>query len=388
MRALISGFLLAALATAPALSQESPPANPFVASLVGNFSDEFCTNVNLLPKDSCKEVLTAATSSSADGSFDAAALEDELKKSAVLNSALAHAYGGKVPLGLEFKMLDSGDGESTLGLSYDVQYDFLNASYGAGGKWNKSVAVEFDATGNVAFERTANPRDFLDTTLSLSASWSTALPEQDTAFGAKLTEITLMLAQCSDQTEETTECRNLRQESLAMLDEATQFLKGFQRYELGFDGGIESDQEFEVLQRKAGIFAFAQYDAWRKDTLLGAMQLFPAARVAVDYVTPNDDTPRALTGDDSSFYRLAGEVSLWRPLTEIGGTPVALTVNYRYYWEIGASDQVRAAGLDEFALATVSLSGTNGVFVSYSSGELPLDEDHDNVVEIGWKINF
>ncbi|MDH3228884.1 MAG: hypothetical protein OEN55_03725 [Alphaproteobacteria bacterium] len=389
MRALVSGLLLGSLGVmGPAFSQDSPPANPQVASLVETFGDAVCAGLELLPQESCKEVLTAATSSSANGAFDAAALADKLKQPEILNSALSKAFGGSVPLGLEFKVFDSGDGESSLGVAYDVQYDFLDASYGEGGKWNKRVAVEFDATGNVAFERTANPRDFLDTTLNLSASWSTALPQQDLAFGAKLTQLAVDTAICSDQEIETEQCRKTRQDAFAMFDQATRFLKGFQRYEFGFEGGIESDQEFDATQSKVGTFAFAQYDAWRRDSLLGTLKLFPAVRVSVDYVTPDDETPRALAGDDSSFYRFAGEVSLWRLLSELAGTPVVLTANYRYYAEIGASDLVRDAGLDDYGLVTVSLSGTNGVFVSYSSGELPLDTDHDNVVEIGWKVNF
>ena len=47
----------------------------------------------------------------------------------------------------------------------------------------------------------------------------------------------------------------------------------------------------------------------------------PAVRLGVDTIDPNNKTPRALAGDNTSYYRFSGEVSLWAPLTEISGTP-------------------------------------------------------------------
>jgi len=44
--------------------------------------------------------------------------------------------------------------------------------------------------------------------------------------------------------------------------------------------------------------------------------------------------------------------------------------------------------LDSYNLRTFSLSGPAGLFVSYSSGKLPFDQQNDDVVALGFKTYF
>lgn len=366
---------------------------PFAGELAGKLVDaaaaEVCPKLEPLPETGCKEILLAAAESSATGSVDLDELKKTLKvelgKPDFLNSALLKAYGGPLPLGLEFKALDAADGNSMLGLTYEIDYNFIDKGASGDGNWNKRYAVAFDATGTLTQNSEENPRNFLETKLVASGSYSTRIPKQSIEFATRLTEFALADAACEeDETSE--ECQAARTTGFEMLDSTSEFLKAFQYYEFGLDMGFESDQDFDAQQRKVGAYVYGQYESWGSNSLLGTINLSPAVRLGVDSVAPNSSSPRALAGDDSSFYRVSGEISLWIPLeTRI---PMAFTVNYRYYREIGPSGIVKEANLDEYSLITVSLTGTNGLFASYSSGKLPLDLQNQDVVELGWKTYF
>jgi hypothetical protein len=380
----------------PAFAQDPPAAGQPgpLAMFAEQHSDELCGNFASLPVDACREIIGITAESVSGGEFDfdelKARLKDKLLEPEILNSALTKAFSGRVPFGIKLKGFESDDdsADASLGVAYDANYNFLSRSYGGRGNWNKRVAVDFSATGNVAFKQSVNPNDFLDTKLTVDGSWSTAMPVQSEEYQRQLTNFALAWAQCDEDEPETQECRDARDAGYRMLDEATAYLNGFQYYEFGLDAGVESDQSFNAVQTKFSAFAFGQYEDWGTNSIIGALGLTPAARIAIDRVDPNKDTPRALAGDSSSFFRFSGEVSLWLPINVSSELPLVFTANYRYYRELGASDVISRAGLEDSALLTLSISGTNGIFVSYSSGELPLDAESDNVVELGWQYYF
>ena len=347
-----------------------------------------CPRLEPLPVEACREMLDAAVGSSADSPVDLEALEaavkSELTKPDFLNSALAKAFGGEVPLGLEFKELDGENSEPTLGLSYAIDYNLAEMGVTADGAWNRRYALTFNATGTYTQDPLENPRDFLDTKLTGFGSRSTRIPEQSDEFGAKLTEAASRSVLCEDDA--SPECEGAADEAFALFDGTMGFLKAFRYQEFGLEAGLESDQEFDVKQRKFSAFFFSQYESWGSDSLLDLLNVTPAFRVGLDSVSPNGMTPRALAGDDSSYMRLSGEVSLWIPLG--ARVPLAFTINYRHYREISPSEIVENANLDSYDIRTLSLTGTNGLFVTYSSGRLPLDQQGDDVVELGWKTYF
>ncbi|HJR68995.1 MAG TPA: hypothetical protein VKA43_03070 [Gammaproteobacteria bacterium] len=347
-----------------------------------------CPRLEPLPAEACREILDAAVDSTADSPVDLEALEtalaDELTKPDFLNSALAKAFGGEVPLGLEFKELDGENGEPALALSYAIDYDLASKGVTADGAWNRRYALTFNATGTYTQDPLENPRDFLDTKLTASGARSTRIPEQSLEFGAQLTEAAVRNVACEGET--SPECEGAADEVFALFDSTMSFLKAFRYQEFGLDAGLESDQEFDAKQRKFSAFFFSQYESWGSDSLLDTLNVTPAFRVGLDSISPNSLTPRALAGDDSSYMRFSGEVSLWIPLG--ARVPLALTFNYRHFREISPSDVVKNANLDSYDIRTLSLTGTNGLFVTYSSGRLPLDQQGDDVVELGWKTYF
>ena len=117
-------------------------------------------------------------------------------------------------------------------------------------------------------------------------------------------------------------------------------------------------------------------------------QTFPAVRVGVDRVLPSDDKTRQLTGDDSDYWRWRAEVSLKAPIGTIGEDVFFFSANYRYYEEISPSTAIKLADLDRNSFTTLTVGGDEGVFVSYSAGELPFGVRNAQVYELGWKFHF
>jgi hypothetical protein len=347
-----------------------------------------CPRLEPLPEEACREILAAAAESTADSPVDLDALEealkDELTKPDFLNSALAKVFGGEVPLGLEFKELDGENGEPALALSYAINYELARKGVTTDGAWNRSYALAFNATGTYTQDPLENPRNFLDTKLTAFGSRSTRIPEQSLEFGQQLTEAALRNVACEGET--SPECEGAADEVFMLLDDTMGFLKAFRYQEFGLDAGLESDQEFDVKNRKFSAFYFSQYESWGSNSVLDLLNVTPAFRVGLDSIAPNSLTPRALAGDDSSYLRFAGEVSFWIPLG--ARVPLALTLNYRHYRELDPSDIVKNANLDSYDIRTLSLTGTNGLFVTYSSGRLPFDVQGDDVVALGWKTYF
>ena len=288
---------------------------------------------------------------------------------------------------MAFKVLDSDNNRSILGLFYEVEYNLSYQGLNSTKRWQNRSEIAFKATGTVTRDSDKNPRNFLDTNISLSKSISTRIPVQDKDFANNLTEIAVRAAQdCEDK--ESKSCKNSKNKAFEMLNSTSDYLRAFQRYEVGLNGGYESDQNFEITQAKFGGYVTGQYESWGTNSLIPALNLIPTFRLAVDKIDPDDATPRSLAGDDSSYFRYSVEASLWTPVGMYFDQQLALTFNYRRYGEIEPSKIVKDNNLDIYNLLTISLTNPTGLFISYSSGRLPLAQHSDNVLEVGWNTYF
>lgn len=362
-------------------------------SLFNKYKEDICKKLTPLPLESCENLIKAALDSQASGTYDkdklTNAITDTLTGSPVYgNSALSAAFGNAIPLNLEFKTLESKDGNSVLGLTYGIQKKLKNSFIAPSNQWVKSIDLDFNASGTLTQNKLENPRNFLDTKISGYLGYTTRIPIQTLDFGHKLTDYAFDALQCDAGDEETQECTKAKVSGLELLESTTSFLTSFQRYTFGLDAGYETDQSFTAKQEKISAFFFGQFESWGSTTFLSALNINPSFRVGLDSITPNADTPRAKAGDDSKFYRLSGEASFWIPLNNFKNIPVSLTFNYRYFKELNPSEIVKSNKLDSDRLSTWSLTGTNGLFASYSSGKLPFDIKNENVVELGWKTYF
>ena len=375
-------------------------ANPIIDGMAKKYLsnqekiDQLCVGkFENLPMTSCRSLIEAGVRSITGDDVDEdalkATLKSDLKTPEFLNSVLNKVYSEEIPIGLEFKSLDTDGGENVLGLSYTIEKDFLKVDQSPSNNWNRIVVADFNASGTITNESDKNPRNFLDTKVSTAYAWSTRIPVQSDGFGQALTNTWHEAGQiCDKEGADSDECKTAKSKGVELLDSTSDFLNSFQRYYAGIDIGYESDQSFDVSQTKFGAFVFGQYEAWGNSSFLGRLGLTPAFRLALDKIDPNDETPRAMAGDGSSYYRYTGEVSLWMPVGTHFGRNLAFTLNYRHWGEIAPSDTVEVAGLDSYNLRTISLSSPTGLFISYSSGKLPFDVNTADVVELGWKTYF
>lgn len=362
----------------------------FVERTYAEQLDAACAEREALPPETCHEIVEAVVRAAAGEAPDldglAAALEERARDPVVLNSALNRAFGGRIPLGLEVKALAADAGDTVLGLAFDYQGRFADGTAESTGRYLRSRSGSYRASGTIAEDAARNPRDLVELSLAYAASLTTDIAPQSEAFGRRLTDLQQAAFTCGEPT--SPDCQAVRAQAFGMLDDALGPLGGFRRYEFGLDLGLEADQEFEATQTRLSAFAFAQFEDWSDEGLLGALDLTPAFRIALDQIDPDDETPRALAGDASSYLRATGEASLWMPLGYLEDGPLVLTFNYRYHRELDPDPAIRAARLSSYSLRTYSLSGTNGMFVSYSSGRLPFDLVDDDVIEVGWRRYF
>jgi len=371
-----------------------PAAKIAIDNLLTENLDSVCARFPSLPDKTCKELVTASVNSYMGIDVDMDALKDaikaDIKKPELLNSLLLKSFGDKIPLGLEFKMLDSKQGDNVLGLAYLFDYNLLQQDRREQGNWSTRTKLAFTASGTVTNDSNNNPRNFLDTKFNYSKAYTTQIPVQSMVFATKLTDAASEAAIACTGTDaaKTDACIKAKQKAFALLDSTSDFLRAFQRYEAGLDAGVESDQTFNISQSKFGAFINGQYENWGTNTLIGRLGITPSFRFAIDKVDPNSETPRALAGDNSTFYRYSTEISLWMPAGTYLGKKLVFTLNYRNYSEISPSAVVENAGLASYNLTTISISMPTGLFASYSSGDLPLDQISDDVIELGWKTYF
>ncbi|WP_062060341.1 hypothetical protein [Cellvibrio sp. OA-2007] len=348
-----------------------------------------------LPVSLCNEVIICVSQSITGNNCDKENLKitasKELKKPEFLNSALNKWIGNKTPFGFEFKSLESDkNNETVLGLTYNIDHSFFK---GDEIKSTTDYVIEregsFKASGTITEDSDSNPRNFLETKLTLSQSYSTRIPMQPTVFQDAITKMALVDAACDYETAVVTpDCQKAEENIYALLDSTSDFLTSFQYLKGGLEAGYETDQKFKAKQSTFGAYFYGQYEDWGTHSWAGLLKVTPSLRLAIDRIDPNDDTPRAQAGDNSSYYRFSGEISAWVPLGTFYDRIVVFTANYRLYSELDPSDIVKNADLDSYNLRTFSLSNPNGLFVSYSSGKLPFDLQSDDVIALGFKTYF
>lgn len=365
------------------------PWEDFIPTLLEQKSEVICEKYKALPLLSCQALVKAAGMSVANMDVDDEALKSDMAKGfsnpEYLNTALYNAFGETVPLGLKFKFFDVEDSDSVVGLTFDINYGLKKTQLVPKNGWNRSYRADFKASGTVTQDAYKNPFNFIEASFNFSGNLYTDIPNMDDEYARMLGDFAFQAAQCADLTAENCPANAKGQ---ALLDSTVQFLNSYQSYHVGFDLGYEAEQNFEAKQSRVRVYAFAQYEDWGDSGWLGAIDLTPSIRLGVDSINPNKETPRAIAGDDSSFYRLSGEASIWMPVAEYSGEQIVFTFSYRYYKELNPSEIVEEAGLDTYQIKTYGLTGSNGLFVTYVSGRLPFDQKSNNVIELGWQTHF
>lgn len=303
---------------------------------------------------------------------------DYLNKNLLESAFVASKIEGS-PLTLEIAQLDRKDADNVLGLKYSLDYSIKKGYIDSSGKWDKRWGFKLVSSGTITQNAEENPRNFIDLKVTAFGSLSTEVPTQDKEFIALANKLI-----------DPNNIDDLESEDklAAMFESALSPLAGYQWYTFGVDLGLEADQKFKAKQNKISGFVYGQYESWTKSSFIGTMGIVPSIRIGVDSIDPNKETPRALAGDDSSYYRISGEASLWVPLGKVSNQPLALTFNYRTYDELSPSDITKSAKFDKYRLRTYALSGPYGLYVSYSSGQLPMSFQSEQLIELGLKLHL
>jgi hypothetical protein len=308
-------------------------------------------------------------------------------------------------LTLELKLLTTdADRDLVPGIGYSYQKSIhikKSETYLSG------LDFSLSAEGNVAFDSSKNPKDFLVTSLSLDYFISQGGVEtHKTPEGEKL--IKMLHGESTKSKEELRNSSEWREYHKRMQEHlSTQVY-----FEAQLQASLESDQNFTNKQYAFELQACIEVKAWKNSSVEARYNIFdwpfsfvrlitgydeqlwvrgasyPTVVIAVGRVKPIGEDPRATVGDPDDFWRVRADISFRTPVARVADTTVYFDANLRLYQELKASAAVKQARLDRFAYIAVDLSSETGVYASYAAGRLPFDRKDDRIFDLGYKFNF
>lgn len=329
-----------------------------------------------------------------------------------LNPMIERSSGLAFLKDIDFKIktFEANGSENGLGFSYNYHKtnELTEYKFDADKNLTTGMSWVFSAKGNVAFDSEINPADFLDTRISISGFRD---------YGGVSKFATDSTFQVFNDLEDAAtklngeELRKNRQQVKAIVKS---FFSTQKYIEYDLNVGLESNQRFTQKQWTYGAKVALDIKSYGKNSQLGMWNIldypfaffrvlsgydkskgffplgstFPTFVVGLDQIDPIDNDPREAVGEESNFERIKGEIYFRTPIAKIGMQEVFVNVDYRYWKEIDPSDAIKSADIDEFDYITLSISSSNGVYVSYSDGKLPFDLKDQQVYEIGWKFHF
>lgn len=146
----------------------------------------------------------------------------------------------------------------------------------------------------------------------------------------------------------------------------------------------ETDQSMDNRQSEYGVRGtYTRLHTVRENDQLGVDLKF-------GQVDPREDELRQAalgTASLDTFYRWDAEFLYMVPISS-DGTVRDFEFNYRYYLENSAPAAVKAADLDTHRMATFRLGLKGGLFIAYSTGTLPFDQESDRIYAIGFSYQL
>ncbi len=330
-------------------------------------------------------------------------IADFLERPETLNEILRNAVFPRIrflkDLDLQFKTFNV-DSLSGLGFSYDYTNNSISRTILDKDPTIAAVFAQVKATGEVAFRRVINPKDFLQTNASghLFLSGGGIAVLDTTKKEAIIAQRRALLMEAAEATnpDMNDAARTLTAQMLGQLSTHWYF-------DFSFAAGFESNQNFSSTQLVFGLNLGAKITPWSSPNanvfdwpfaalrwLAGAddwkprASSFPTFIVGLDRIDPSDNTARQAAGDTDIFNRVRAEVSFRTPIT----AGAFFNADLRYYKQIDPPQVIISASLDEQIYFTASLTAANGLFVSYSTGRLPFDQKDDQIYELGFQYKF
>lgn len=404
-------LVLSSLTSSPAPTGETEPLVPATAVL----QDEAT-----LPK-AIQKHLDEAAAPEKKALVDPA-LSDRVLE-AVNDGRLARLFED---LHVQFKTFerDSG-GDPALGFEYDFAKSLTGKATMDG--WSLDVV----AKGNVAFDQSVNPDDFLST--SVRARWfgsftnNSSSPTSRTAKAGEATtpprqELVRAFMKKFREAGDTIpdDLAGPAVRALPMYKELEHgYLKDVKGtlppeffYDFDVHVGLESNQDFSSRQSVFGALIGGRLVSWNQDAALSRLNVFdfPAAAArwlvgeqeeftpsgeayptivaGLDLVDGSDDDVRSAVTDDESYLRARIEAGMKSRLVRLEDSALFLSVGWRFYQEIDAPASVRRADIDEFDHFQVRLDLPKGWALTYAAGKLPLDGQDDSTFSLGYNVQF
>jgi hypothetical protein len=344
------------------------------------------------------------------------AVKELLGDPATLNWALDRLLKGKAgrwqllkDLNLRFSTFQAEKSDARgLGLSYDYSRSIKHEEIATKSADYTALGFDLDANGNISFERTINPRDFLQSDLALSVAISRGgAYRTTTAIRERLAQLRDSLALIENQDE-------LDHSPLwaEYLNTVQPFLSTQLLLDLAATASFETDQGFDDRQLVYAARLGLDLKAWNNNStaarwnvfdwpfatlryLIGTDSAFaprgaawPTVQASLGLVDPVENDPRNAVANLDAFPRFKVEAAFRTPIASRGDNDVSFESDFRWYRELGAPAGVGQAGLDEYTYVVAAITTTLGPFVSFSAGRLPFDARSDRVYQLGFRTSF
>jgi hypothetical protein len=325
---------------------------------------------------------------------------------------------------INFKVFDAdaANGNAALGFNYSFERSILGRTINPQSDDPLGLSFAVNAKGNVAFDKTKNPDDFLETGAKFHlfqsiGGWEPALRQQlitKTKPNGEKVEITeaqeLIIGLDLSLTEDKRKTDPAWQKFFQFVDQRSrlQFL-----WDAAGNFSLESNQSFSKKQLAYGFqlgvlvrawnpdspwakwnvldfpFAAIRYFSRADDEWTPSGQALPSIIAGLDLVDPINDSAR-FTADPNrgSYPRFRAEIAFKTRVARWKENDLWLSLSYRHFQELSPSAAVRNANLERTDYFAATLDLVYGFNVTYSSGRLPLDRESDRVFGLGWRLNF
>jgi hypothetical protein len=319
-------------------------------------------------------------------------------------------------LHLKFKVFDttSSGQDAALGLAYDYDKALMGHTLRSNTPDPISMSFNVAARGNVAFDRTENPDDFLDSKVQFHFFQAIGGMNPTISTEAQAAELQQALLDAAKVRNIPPEQFDASPEWRAVKDRIIHRLNTQYFWDLSGNAGLESDQSFVQKQWVYGAQLGGVVRAWNPDSALARFNLFdwpfamlryltgadaqwrpsgqaiPSVLGGIDLVDPTDNTDRVSIDPDENgaFPRYRVEVAFKTKVARLMDKDVWFASSLRHFQEIGASRAIRAADLDRQTYFAASLEFPGGFSLNYSAGRLPLDRETDHVYALGYTLKF
>jgi hypothetical protein len=335
--------------------------------------------------------------------------------SKVVNSVINrdNGYSFLKDLDIEFKTFTSSENESIkgIGLSYSYSKDkrFFNDD---NAKQSNLFGFDlsFSSKGNISFNSDINPADFLKTNLKFHIFNSSGgvINTKDTNYENDIKDVKHFLEHELTKMSDPWKSKEWKQ-YFGLIQE---YLSNQYYIDFSFLGSFESNQKFTSKNYTFGAQLGLDVKAWNNNNILAKMNIFdwpfslirylnntdskptpkgstiPTVLLTFERIEPVGNDPRIPLGEKSQFNRFSTEIAFRTIIISTNKLKGYFETDFRFYKELNPPEIIKTNKLEQFLYFVCAIKLSNGLFVSYSNGQLPFDRQKDKVYAIGFDFHL